>query len=163
MDRLRTFDIAKLIESVKSFVEKNPIQTAAGSLAFLVASHYLLIRKRNLNVKPSESVVVITGCDSGFGLMTAKKLSSMGYLVVAACLLPESVVDLQGVVALAVCCDITKAADIKLLASKTEELCVSRNARLWAVVNNAGIANSGGIDWVRTYRFKNTYCYSQCY
>ena len=35
-----------------------------------------------------------------------------------------------------------------MLAQKTEDLMLRLNARLWAVVNNAGVANSGNIDWI---------------
>jgi NAD(P)-dependent dehydrogenase (short-subunit alcohol dehydrogenase family) len=117
-------------------------------VALLGAAHYLFGSPRSLKVKPQECIIVITGCDTGFGLMSCHRLSKLGYLVVAACLQAQSVESLRGVVALPVQCDVTKEADIRNLVQKTEELARSRNARVWTVVNNAGIANSGCIDWV---------------
>jgi 3-hydroxybutyrate dehydrogenase len=58
------------------------------------------------------------------------------------------VVELESTVALSVQCDITKEADLHLLVTKVEALAKSHSARLWAVVNNAGVANSGNLDLV---------------
>lgn len=51
-------------------------------------------------------------------------------------------------VALALKCDITKCEDIENLALQTRKFSDSNNLKLWAVVNNAGIADSGAIDWL---------------
>lgn len=81
------------------------------------------------------------------------------------CLLDESVSKLAGKVnmnnvrvlieititlkvALALKCDITKCEDIENLALQTRKFSDSNNLKLWAVVNNAGIADSGAIDWL---------------
>ena len=110
----------------------------------------LLCPKRRVSIVPGQSIIVITGCDSGFGLMSCKKLSSMGYLVVAACLQDKSVEALKGIAALPIQCDITKDADLQRLVKKTKELAAAKNARVWAIVNNAGIATSGNVDLVST-------------
>jgi hypothetical protein len=47
--------------------------------------HYLFWWKKHDRAR-SSLIVVITGCDSGFGLMTAKELTKLGYTVVAGCL-----------------------------------------------------------------------------
>jgi hypothetical protein len=140
--------VAKYIESARLYALGSPVYTAVATVAIAGAVHMLSGYQCCLNVKPEESIIVITGCDTGFGLMTCKKLSSMGYVVVAACLLQQSVKDLENVVALPIQCDITKEEDRNRLLAKVQELEQSRNARLWTLVNNAGIANSGGIDWV---------------
>lgn len=49
-------------------------------------------------VDPSKQIVVITGCDSGFGEMTSRRLAVMGYHVVSACLTEEGMARLKGVV-----------------------------------------------------------------
>ena len=92
--------------------------------------------------------VVITGCDSGFGEMAAVHLSSLGYHVVAACLTAEGRDRIHPVVARAVLCDITRDEDVSHLVSETEELCRAKQYSLWAVVNNAGIAMGGPLDWI---------------
>lgn len=49
-------------------------------------------------VDPSKSVIVITGCDSGFGEMTSRRLSAMGFKVVSACLTEEGCKNLKDTV-----------------------------------------------------------------
>lgn len=146
MDKLGNLDINKHFQSARLFSVENPLSVGAMALATLGSVYWLFGGKAKLNVNPSRSIVVITGCDSGFGLMTAKKLTSMGYLVVAGCLQAESVEALKFSVTLPVLCDVTKEADLQQLVIKVWELSELRNARLWALVNNAGIGNAGGID-----------------
>ncbi|CAM9643370.1 unnamed protein product, partial [Ectocarpus fasciculatus] len=94
-------------------------------------------------------VIVVTGCDSGFGELSAVRLSKRGFKVVAACLTKEGADRVRDSVATAVVCDITKEADVARLVKETEELVVSLNGHLWALINNAGIASSGPLDWVQ--------------
>jgi NAD(P)-dependent dehydrogenase (short-subunit alcohol dehydrogenase family) len=44
-------------------------------------------------------------------------------------------------------CDVTKAHDVANLAQKTEQFCKANNCKVWAIVNNAGIADGGALDW----------------
>jgi NAD(P)-dependent dehydrogenase (short-subunit alcohol dehydrogenase family) len=100
-------------------------------------------------------VIVITGCDSGFGLMTATKLSSMGFNVIAACLTKEGALQLENKVSLCVICDVTKLDDIKKLYEETKKFTELFNKKLWAVINNAGIFLGGAVDWgipIETYK-----------
>ncbi|XP_078689227.1 D-beta-hydroxybutyrate dehydrogenase, mitochondrial-like [Branchiostoma floridae x Branchiostoma belcheri] len=78
--------------------------------------------------------VFITGCDSGFGFLLAKRLDSLGFTVFAGCLLADS--GGEG-------------------AKKLRAECSSRlstvqpdDRRLYALVNNAGVAQPGEIEWV---------------
>jgi len=148
MDQLRNIDFSRYLEKAKLYSQENPVHAGAAALAILGSAYLLLCPKRKVNIVPGQNIIVITGCDSGFGLMTSKKLSAMGYLVVAACLQDKSVEALKGVVALPIQCDITKDADVQRLLQKTKELAAAKNARVWAVVNNAGIGNSGNVDLV---------------
>lgn len=43
----------------------------------------------------------------------------------------------------AVICDVTVSSDVMILVECTRSIMKDRNCRLWAVVNNAGIAYSG--------------------
>jgi NAD(P)-dependent dehydrogenase (short-subunit alcohol dehydrogenase family) len=99
-------------------------------------------------LNPRCLVVVVTGCDTGFGEMAAIRLSKQGFQVVAGCLTEEGAARLKGSVAAAVVCDITKEGDVARLAAEAGALVETLNGHLWALVNNAGIANSGPLDWV---------------
>ena len=92
--------------------------------------------------------IVITGCDSGFGEKTAIHLSGLGYHVIAGCLTKEGQERMQPLVAKSVICDITVEADVEKLKVETAKLCETKQYRLWAVINNAGIALSGPLDWI---------------
>lgn len=79
--------------------------------------------------------------------MLSKKLSKMGFRVIATCLTQDGAEKLKKDVALTVICNITKSEDILNLAQKTEEFCKVENSKVWALVNNAGIADGGALDW----------------
>lgn len=87
-------------------------------------------------------VVVVSGCDHGIGNAAAKKLSLLGYTVIAGCLTDEGASKLQeeatGVRAEK--CDVTKMEDVARLVSIVES---EYNGKLHALVNNAGIVSSG--------------------
>jgi hypothetical protein len=99
-------------------------------------------------VVPEENIILITGCDTGFGFMAAIELAKSGYIVVAACLTEDGKKRLEGKVTLTILCDVTNEADVLRLASATENLAAKNKIRLWAVINNAGIAPFGNIDWL---------------
>ena len=71
-----------------------------GLVLFLNLLFFLWEKFRNKKVtrRPAESIVVITGCDTGFGEMTSRKLTKMGYKVISACLTDEGVKNLKSVV-----------------------------------------------------------------
>ena len=140
--------ITKFLDTAKFHAVENPVHAGVAAVAALGTAYLFFGGKRHLRIQPEKCIIVITGCDSGFGLMSCKKLSKMGYLVVAACLQADSVVALKDTVALAVQCDITKQADVARLVQQTEDLAAKRKAVLWTLVNNAGVANSGNIDWI---------------
>lgn len=91
--------------------------------------------------------VVVTGCSSGFGAATARRLVERGYRVVATARRPEALEDLQrqtreGPGRLVVRqLDVTSAADVHAVIGEAAE-----RGDLEAVVNNAGVASAGFID-----------------
>lgn len=119
-------------------------------LGFNVIFHAIrwLFFSSKASIDPKKHLVVITGCDSGFGEMSAVKLSAAGYRVLAGCLTKDGVSRLNNTVACAIVCDITKDADVSALCAKAESLCTENGWSLWAVVNNAGIAMGGPLDWI---------------
>jgi hypothetical protein len=99
-------------------------------------------------VVPEENIILITGCDTGFGAMASIELAKSGYNVVSACLTEEGKKSLEGKVALSILCDVTNEKDVLCLALATEDLAAKNKLRLWAVINNAGIAPLGNMDWL---------------
>eukprot|EP00904_Undaria_pinnatifida_P012837 jgi/Undpi1/8684/HiC_scaffold_25.g11149.m1 len=87
-------------------------------------------------------VVVVSGCDHGIGHATAKKLSLLGYTVIAGCLTDKGAQTLQEEVTgiRAEKCDVTKTEDVARLVSIVEG---DYDGKLHALVNNAGIISSG--------------------
>ena len=98
---------------------------------------------KNENTK----IVVITGCDSGFGYLASLRLTSLGYKVISICLTEEGLQRLQGSVARVVKCDVTSEDDVQKMAAEVESYSVSEKRKVYAVINNAGILALGAVDW----------------
>ncbi|XP_040062423.3 17-beta-hydroxysteroid dehydrogenase type 6 [Ixodes scapularis] len=92
--------------------------------------------------------VLITGCDTGFGNLLARKLAAKGYHVYAGCLFSQG----AGAQVLAECrgiqviqMDVTSDDDIH---SAYEDITKSLGQNvLWAVVLNAGTLDVGLVEW----------------
>lgn len=102
----------------------------------------------------TKNAVVITGCDSGFGEMAARRLQKRGFHVISLCMTHEGVQRLTGVVSLAVVGDVTEEKDITNLVARVEEYMNVEKVKLWGVVCNAGIGNAGAVDWISTQTFR---------
>ncbi|XP_072823661.1 11-beta-hydroxysteroid dehydrogenase type 2 [Vicugna pacos] len=113
------------------------------ALAVLATTGWIVLSRlaRSPRLPVATRAVLITGCDSGFGKATAKKLDAMGFTVLATVLKLDS----PGALELRACCsprlkllqmDLTKPADI----SRTLEFTKTHTAStgLWGLVNNAG-------------------------
>jgi NAD(P)-dependent dehydrogenase (short-subunit alcohol dehydrogenase family) len=114
----------------------------------LAVSSAVIADSKWLPTIPGKSIVVITGCDSGFGASTSIELTARGYRVVSGCLTQAGADALSGKVSLAMVCDVTKDVDVNKLAVATAKLAAEEDLRLWAVVNNAGVAPLGYVDWM---------------
>ena len=104
-----------------------------------------------------DQLVVISGCDSGLGAATALKLArDEGFTVFAGCLTAagvKSYTNIDGVTAFLL--DVTDDNAGEALVQRVSTWLSSASTRsLHALVNNAGIATSGVIDWasIDTYR-----------
>ena len=99
-----------------SFLWDVIIPSVLGAIVlFLNAVSYLIratFHSGKAQINPHSLVVVITGCDSGFGELSAVRLSKHGFKVVAGCLTKEGAERMAGTVTKAVVCDITKEADV---------------------------------------------------
>ncbi|XP_008064824.1 corticosteroid 11-beta-dehydrogenase isozyme 2 [Carlito syrichta] len=113
------------------------------ALAVLAATGWIALSRlaRPLRLPVATRAVLITGCDSGFGKETAKKLDSMGFTVLATVLELNS----PGALELRACCsprlrllqmDLTKPEDISRVLEFTKAHTTSTG--LWGLVNNAG-------------------------
>ncbi|XP_043754740.1 corticosteroid 11-beta-dehydrogenase isozyme 2 isoform X1 [Cervus elaphus] len=113
------------------------------ALVVLAATGWIVLSRlaRPQRLPVATRAVLITGCDSGFGNATAKKLDAMGFTVLA------TVLDLNspGALELRTCCssrlkllqmDLTKPADISRVLEFTKVHTASTG--LWGLVNNAG-------------------------
>lgn len=130
---------------------------------FFIISAYLTYRAYRL-IRPiamlsaDNKVVVISGCDSGFGNALAIQLDKLGYHVVAGCFTADGEKQLQKQCSKRLTTahlDITKDADIQALKKTTQGKIqqLGSGARCWALVNNAGIGAGGFVDWVKLEQF----------
>ncbi|XP_056421341.1 D-beta-hydroxybutyrate dehydrogenase, mitochondrial-like [Hyla sarda] len=106
-------------------------------------------------------VVLITGCDSGFGLALAKHLHKLGFTVFAGCLLKdkndEGAQELQSfqcnrmkVLQLNVCSEEEITQAVEFVKKNLED----PNKGLWGLVNNAGISTFGEVEFTSLDTYK---------
>ncbi len=122
----------------------------------LLAWLCIAMRAQRVTQRPCSCLVLVTGCDSGFGLGVAKALSSKGYRVIVTCMTEEGLQRLQGIVAGGIRCDVTKEGDVLALSKLVNDyLEQHKECVFWCLVNNAGVAPGGMIDWLpmELYRF----------
>merc|ERR1719228_264355 len=112
-----------------------------------------------LQLKVEDRSVLVTGCDTGFGLQLAQHLESLGFTVFACCLLADKAGEgaeyLRSlgrsklhVLQLDVT-DSNQWEEVKRYVTNH-----SSTSGLWGIVNNAGWATFGEVEWVQmdTYR-----------
>ena len=112
-------------------------------------------------------LVIITGCDTGFGHQTAIKLYKMGFSVLATCLTENGKRDLLKETDTlcrdehnsfhCIIVDITNDDDIVGLKGYLMEECLSKplSLKLWSIINNAGIMKTAEFDLLTVDDFKN--------
>lgn len=122
----------------------------------------LLLLRASKRKRPAKSqhrgcaVVLVTGCDSGFGKLLVAKLIDDGFVVVCACLtdagkaaLPAGAVGFDG--------DLTDSSKLKSLVSLTESTVEAGEGRyLHAVINNAGVCMPGNVLWTHPDSYRKT-------
>ncbi|XP_054707813.1 short-chain dehydrogenase/reductase family 9C member 7-like [Uloborus diversus] len=111
-------------------------------------------------VKSKNKAVFITGCDTGFGQMLARRLDSIGFKVFAGCLDPDG----AGARALKdttthhlriVRLNVTQDDSVReALETVKKEM---GDCSLWALVNNAGIIERGELEWTPLEVYKKQF------
>ncbi|XP_037272259.2 retinol dehydrogenase 7 isoform X1 [Rhipicephalus microplus] len=146
-----------LIYPVWQFWNRLPLLLELGTYfgsGFLVVmisfgtARYLSAKLFRSLVDGDGKAVLITGCDTGFGNLLARRLSRDGFLVYAGCLQSSS----------EDACELAKEPNVRVLqmdVTKEEEIDSALDAvksslgekKLWAVVANAGVASHGLLEW----------------
>uniref|UniRef100_A0A1I7SUT1 Estradiol 17-beta-dehydrogenase 2 n=1 Tax=Bursaphelenchus xylophilus TaxID=6326 RepID=A0A1I7SUT1_BURXY len=110
-----------------------------------------LLQSRKITSYKNKAVF-ITGCDIGFGRLTAIELAKLGFTVFAGCLKEESIRSiedekdgLKGQI-IGVKCDVTSDEEAKKATDFIKDNL--KDKELWAIINNAGIFTSyGPAEW----------------
>ncbi|XP_076448956.1 short-chain dehydrogenase/reductase family 9C member 7-like [Babylonia areolata] len=139
------------------WLDSHPFHCLLSYGAAVGCAVYLLPAPAPARVDPAGKAVVITGCDSGFGQMLAKRLHDVGYLVFAGCLAP----DREGALKLkqstssrlhVIELDVTD--DFHVQRAQSYVSSHLKDAELWAVVNNAGLGLVAEIEWCSVDQFQ---------
>ncbi|CAL1278566.1 unnamed protein product [Larinioides sclopetarius] len=117
------------------------------NFAMILLSDIFTKRWIGSKIKPYNKAVLITGCDTGFGFYTAKRLSEKGFQVFAGCLSPfqnggQDLSSYPDVHCLKM--DVTVEQDIDRVLSYVKENL--KDKELWAIINNAGISKGSQIE-----------------
>jgi NAD(P)-dependent dehydrogenase (short-subunit alcohol dehydrogenase family) len=92
---------------------------------------------------PSKAVL-ITGCSSGIGHETARRLAQAGHRVYATARRPEAIEDLKAAGCETLACDVTDEASMRACVDTVE----GNEGAVGALVNNAGYSQSGAVETV---------------
>ena len=88
--------------------------------------------------------VLITGCSSGIGRATARRLAASGWTVYATARRPESIADLEAAGCRTLALDVTDEASMVAAVRTIEET----HGAVGVLINNAGYSQSGAIESV---------------
>ncbi|XP_049838211.1 short-chain dehydrogenase/reductase family 9C member 7-like [Schistocerca gregaria] len=130
-----------------------------GLAAWLLSIALDLLHPLRLVDRLHQRVVLITGCDSGFGAALARRLDALGVPVVAGCLFPEG----PGAKQLVQECssrlrvlplDVTSEQQVRDAVSSIRDSLDGRE--LWALVNNAGVSDVGEAELAPLEAFERT-------
>jgi len=114
--------------------------------------------RRSYWLDPKNKVIVISGCDSGFGKLSVRQLSRKGCTILAGCYTKEGIQSLNSEKPSNVFpfhLDITKQESIDNATQIIKQHCQDKS--LWALINNAGIAKAGIIDLSTMAAFRDTF------
>eukprot|EP00736_Rhodelphis_marinus_P010011 Rmarinus@m.26456 len=107
-------------------------------------------------VSPKDKVVVVTGCDTGFGHLASLELDRLGFSVLALCLTRDGVETLQRSASdrlVALQADVTKDADVAKAVSEAGRMAGSRG--VYALINNAGVLGGFHVDFTTIKQYES--------
>jgi len=97
-----------------------------------------------VRVSEVSKAVLVTGCSSGIGHATAKRLAERGHTVYATARRPESIADLAEAGCKTLALDVTDESSMKAAVDAVE----AAEGAVGALVNNAGYSQSGAVESV---------------
>uniref|UniRef100_A0A8C5M6E5 Retinol dehydrogenase 5 n=2 Tax=Leptobrachium leishanense TaxID=445787 RepID=A0A8C5M6E5_9ANUR len=145
-----------MIRALNQGYRKSPSMWYYVVLFALIWAIAWFVRDRQTISRFSDKSVFITGCDTGFGNLLAKRLSRKGFQVLAGCLTQAGADDLQKVCPVGLkstLLDVTSSDSISYAVEWAKSQVGDKG--LYGLVNNAGIANPiGPTEWmtVQDYR-----------
>ncbi|XP_018422822.1 PREDICTED: D-beta-hydroxybutyrate dehydrogenase, mitochondrial-like [Nanorana parkeri] len=155
-------EILKLIFRLLGF----PIDNASHAIVLVYFVFVMFVAMPSIprGTLPLEGkAVLITGCDKGFGFALAKHLHKLGFQVFAGCLLKDKngegaqelenvQCDRMKVLQMNVCSDEEVANAVEFVNKHLED----PEKGLWGLVNNAGIATFGEVEFTSLDTYKET-------
>jgi len=119
------------------------------------------VLQSSVQLEIEDKSVLITGCDTGFGLVLAKHLHSLGFYVFAGCLLADrngpgatELRELKSNRLHVIQLDVTNNDEWKKAKEFINKTLPSSSVGLWGLVNNAGWATFGEVEWVSIDNYK---------
>jgi len=148
-DVLGRFLRQDLVAQMTNFLEySRSLPTTGLAAAFAVCGTclWLLMRSRAQRVVSLKGKnIVVTGCDSGFGLGTVGELANLGAVVIALVYTSEGSSKARAAGAKhTLRCDLLNEKDVAMACAEIKKLC---NGDLFCVVHNAGTVAAGMIDF----------------
>ncbi|XP_002736105.1 D-beta-hydroxybutyrate dehydrogenase, mitochondrial-like [Saccoglossus kowalevskii] len=109
----------------------------------------------------ANKAVLVTGCDSGFGLAAAQYLHSLGYLVFAGCLFKDKggegaskLMRIDPTRLKVLQLDVASEVQVREAVHFVKQHLIDKNKGLWGLVNNAGVSFVGEIEWCTVEKYK---------
>lgn len=155
------YERAATVYSQFSMVDGDQLSfLSAASLAFLALSVWFVIKRLYMRDRLLQDFhhkyVLLTGCDSGFGRATAQRLDQLGFNVFATCLTKKGQDEITSLCSerlRAFHLDVTDSKEIKDALQFVRQN-LPANTGLWGLINNAGIAKVGPIEWQTVDEYK---------
>lgn len=116
---------------------------------------YLAFHKLN---PLKNKVILITGCDTGFGNALAKKLDTMNCVVFATCLNSSTMETLKSETSenvITCIMDVRKMDQIQRCYNLINNYCIEHETYLYGIVNNAGISEFSPFECIPISNFNN--------
>jgi NAD(P)-dependent dehydrogenase (short-subunit alcohol dehydrogenase family)/catechol 2,3-dioxygenase-like lactoylglutathione lyase family enzyme len=126
----------------------------------------------NKTKKNKNKAILVTGCDSGFGRSIAVQMAGLGFDVIAACYTQDGADFLASIATSTVVADLSTEKGLKDVVGAVHSIVLgdldiehggigsnsnenaAGGAELWAIVNNAGMAWPGHVEWTAPQAYK---------